>query len=130
MPVRGAISTTPSLCSKGLEEDPQCPPQSVLILHDWVVPEEDQFGQDTPAHHTATQQQLGKALPHCATLEGTLKGEIRRGVAQGGNRRGEGRGGERKEETEGEGKTHACGYATYVAVWRTGQVDNFTMHMC
>ena len=97
----------PSLCSKGLEEDPQCSPQSVLILHDRVVPEEDQFGQDTPAHHTATQQQLGKALPHCATLEGTLKGEIEeldregkgeegRGGERGGERiGGQGRGGER-----------------------------------
>ena len=63
----------PSSCGKGLEEDPQCPPQPVLVLRDGVVPEEDQFSQDTPAHHTATQQQLGKPLPHCATQESTLR---------------------------------------------------------
>ena len=113
----------PSLCSKGLEEDPQCSPQSVLILHDRVVPEEDQFGQDTPAHHTATQQQLGKALPHCATLEGTLKGEIeeldREGKGEegrGGERGGEGiggRGGGRgMRGRKGRGETHASDYAT------------------
>ena len=31
---------------------------------------------------------------------------------------------------KGKGETHTSDYATDVAVWMNGQVDNFTMHMC
>lgn len=98
----------PSLCCKGLEEDPQCPPQSVLVLHDGVVPEEDQLGQDTPTHHTTTQQQLGKTLPHRATQEGTLTGETQRSCTERGG--GQSRG---KKEREGNTSKWLC----YAALW-------------